>query len=42
MIKDQLEAAKQGWSSVSDQKQLAESCKATAAQMKPMLDALPK
>lgn len=42
MIKDQLDAAKKGWESVSDQKQLAESCKAMAAQMKPMLDAMPK
>ncbi|MGL4766791.1 MAG: DUF5339 family protein [Formosimonas sp.] len=42
MIKDQLDAAKKSWASVSDQKQLAESCKAMATQMKPMLDALPK
>jgi hypothetical protein len=42
MMKDQLDAAKKSWESVSDQKQLAESCKAMAAQMKPMLDALPK
>ena len=42
MMKEQLDAAKKGWASVSDQKQLAESCKAMAAQMKPMLDQMPK
>ena len=42
MLKAQLDEAKKGWASVSDQKQLAEGCKAMAAQMKPMLDAMPK
>ena len=41
-MKKQLEAAKAEWAKVSDQTALAKQCNDMAAQMKPMLDALPK
>ena len=41
-MKKQLEAAKAEWANVSDQTALAKQCNDMAAQMKPMLDALPQ